>query len=341
MGNSIVYVGLDYHQNSVQVCVMNKKGKVLSNRKCANDLAAIISAVKPSGASVHAAIEVCTGAADLADDLVLVAGWSVDLAHPGYVKRMKASPDKTDYTDARMLADLERVGYVPRVWLAPAWIRDLRALVHHRAALAQERRRHKQRIGAALRNQRIFPAPAKPWTKRWLAWLRDEAKLTETVHYVVMEQLRSLSFVFEQIRKAEERLEQYTQDDPLVARLMAHKGIGLITACAMRASIGRFDRFHSGKQLSRFCGLSPRNASSGQRQATSGLIHACDRQLRAILIEAAHRLKRFVPHWREMAERMKAAKKPGSVIAAAVANRWMRRLYHEMKPLGLSVELSG
>jgi len=43
------------------------------------------------------------------------AGWLVDLARPGYIARMKASPDKTNFTDTRMLADLEPVGYLPTV----------------------------------------------------------------------------------------------------------------------------------------------------------------------------------------------------------------------------------
>jgi len=36
------------------------------------------------------------------------------------------SPDKTDFSDARVLADLERVGYLPRVWIAPQQLRELR-----------------------------------------------------------------------------------------------------------------------------------------------------------------------------------------------------------------------
>ena len=89
--------------------------------------------------SVQAAIESCCGAADLADELIAQAHWSVELAHPGYVARMKQSPDKTDYSDARMLADLERVGYLPRVWLAPEEVRELRRLVRYRQSLTRER----------------------------------------------------------------------------------------------------------------------------------------------------------------------------------------------------------
>ena len=76
-----------------------------------------------------------------------------------------------------------------------------------------------------------------------------------------------------------------------------------MTAWTLRAEVGRFDRFRSGKQLARFCGLSPKNASSGQRQADAGLIRAADPQLRTVLIEAAHRLARLDPRWWALAGR--------------------------------------
>ncbi|MBN2024536.1 MAG: hypothetical protein JW809_17285, partial [Pirellulales bacterium] len=58
------------------------------------------------------------GAAHLADELIHEAGWPLELSHPGYVARLKQSPDKTDFSDARLLAELARVGYIPKVWLA-------------------------------------------------------------------------------------------------------------------------------------------------------------------------------------------------------------------------------
>jgi hypothetical protein len=41
MDSGTVFVGLDYHSASVQVCVLDDRGRVLSNRPCANDAAAI------------------------------------------------------------------------------------------------------------------------------------------------------------------------------------------------------------------------------------------------------------------------------------------------------------
>ena len=123
-----------------------------------------------------------------------------------------------------------------------------------------------------------------------------------------------------------------TDGDALVEHLCKQPGIGAVTAWMLRAEIGRFDRFRSGKQLSRFCGLSPRNASSGNRQADAGLIKAGNKFLRATLIEAAHRLARHDPRWRGLAQSMRERGKPGSVIAAAIANRWVRWLFHQMRP---------
>lgn len=331
MGTVNVFVGLDYHDSEVQVCVLNRAGEQCCNSLVANDWQAIARVVGRYGCTVHAAIESCCGAADLADELVQQAGWSVHLAHPGFVARMKQNPDKTDYQDARLLADLERVGYLPRVWLAPTFVRELRHLVRYRQQLAQRRRDTKLRIRAVLREQRCHPpAGVHPWTRAWRRWLEDQAALSAQGRWVVVRHLRALDRMADDLGEVEKRLEAVTADDPDVAKLRAQPGIGPVTAWTLRAEIGRFDRFRTGKQLARFCGLSPKNASSGQRQADAGLIRAANPQLRAVLIEAAHRLARHDPRWRALGQRLRKAGKPGSVVAAAVANRWVRWLFHQM-----------
>jgi transposase len=155
MSDCKVFVGLDYHQDSVQVCVMDPAGQVLLNKSGANDAAVIIRAVERYGDVGGAAIGSCSGAADLAEELINRSGWSVDLAHPGFVARMKQNPDKSDFTDAALLADLERVGYFPKVWLAPHEVRELRRVIRYRQQLANDRRAVKLRSRALLRDQRV------------------------------------------------------------------------------------------------------------------------------------------------------------------------------------------
>ncbi len=337
MENVPVFVGLDYHSKSVQVCVVDSEGKVLVNRRCGNSVLEIGEAIGPGRAVVRAAVESCCGAADLADGLIEHLCWTVSLAHPGYVARMKHNPDKTDFADARMLAELSRAGLIPPVWLAPRSIRELRVLVRLRADLVGHLRSTRVRILALLRLQRIAEPGCTRWCKRFVAWLKSsECVLSDQARFAVEMYLEEIAVLQARIKAVEARLRAATQSDAVVAALMAIKGVGEVTAWTMRALIGRFDRFASGKHLSRFCAVTPRNASSGERMADSGMIKAGDPQLKTVVIEAAHRLRRYEPRWRALSESMHARGKPGSVIVGAIANRWLRGLYHQMKGLPMA-----
>src|ERR1700675_3326701 len=103
MNNVPLFVGLDYHQDSIQVCVLNQKGEVLLNRSAKNDSQELARLVQPLGIVQRVGIEACCGAADLGEELVQRLGWNVSLGHPGYVARMKGSPDKSDFSDGRLL----------------------------------------------------------------------------------------------------------------------------------------------------------------------------------------------------------------------------------------------
>jgi transposase len=326
---------MDYHENTVQVCVLEPNGDVLMNAPLPNDWQRIEGEAGRHGRIGRAAIEACTGSANLAQELIDRAGWKVELAHPGYVSRMKKGPDKTDFGDGRLLADLTRVGYLPTVWLAPENIRELRRLTRYRQQMADRRRDVKLRISALLRENRVkgpvgAKGPVSAWTRVWMRWLKGVAFLPEQSRWVMDRHLEELEWTTSRIEAAEERLAAATAEDPVVGRLLTFMGIGKVTAWVMRAEIGRFDRFADGKQLSRYCGLSPCNASSGMRQSDSGLVRAGNPALKSLLIEAGQRLMRWEGRWKELGRKLRSAGKPGSVAAAAVANRWVRWLYYRM-----------
>jgi transposase len=335
VSNLEAFVGLDYHDSVIQVCVLAADGSMLGNGRVENQLGAVVEFVERvlDGRLVTGvALESCCGAANLAEQL-RHHGWDTSLAHAGVCSRMKQNPDKTDFGDARLLADLVRVGYLPKVWLPPDSIRDLRRLTRHRQQLVDERRRIKLRIRAILREERLSP-PADTgttWTIPWKKWLQSTTALQGHSRWVMNTHLSNLERVSQQISEVEQRMEESTRDDAVVQKLRAEKGVGLVTAVTMRAEIGSFERFQSGKQLARYCAVTPKNASSGKRQADGGLIQAGNLCLRTMLIETAHRLARYVPKWKAMKDQLKARGKPASVAAAAVANRWIRHLYWQMQ----------
>jgi transposase len=333
MSNVPVFVGLDYHQDSIQVCVLNQKGDVLMNRSARNDCDELARLVNPLGAVQQVGIEACCGAADLGEELVQKLGWNVSLGHAAYIARMKSSPDKSDYTDGRLLADLTRVGYLPGVWLAPAYIRELRQLVNHRQRLVDHGRSLKLQVGAVLREQRvkIDQDRGSRWSKTWIASVQDNQALSEHARWIVNDLLETIVYNRGRITAAEGRLREAAQDDAVVAKLMEQPGIGEVTAWVLRAYIGDFSRFKTSRQLARYCGMSPCNASSGQKVADAGLINGCNKVLRMTIVQAAHRLIRTVERWSRLADSMEKRGKPACVIVGAVGNRWMRNLHHAMK----------
>lgn len=328
-----VFVGLDYHQAFVQVCVMDAAGQVLSNQRCDNTAAAIRGCVERCGVVVQSAIEACNGAADLAEELV-GAGWQVSLAHAQYVHKLKQSPDKTDWSDARLLADLLRAGqgYLPKVWLPPRDLRQLRHALRHRQQQANHRRATKLRVTALLRSERVQFSGSR-WTKAWIQAVRNCQDLGEQGRWIANDLLNEIDHVQRQIKRTEARLEELTAVDPFVKQLRGYHGVGLVTAVTLKAELGTMSRFRSGKQLARFCAVTPRNASSGTKQADAGVIQAGNRELRRVLIETAHRLMRCDRRWHELGASLKSRGKPGNVAAVAVANRWVRWLYHQLAPL--------
>lgn len=338
-----VYVGLDYHSDTIRVCVMTTDGEELLNRSVLSEVGNVSEAVRTclerkkhrhgkdatSVIVAGVAIEACTGSAEFATRLIEATEWTVRLAHASAVHRLKQGPDKTDHGDAWHLANLIRVNYLPEVWLADETTRELRHLVRHRQALMADAKDVKLRIRALLKENGVAETCREgAWTKAWKEWLQ-EVKLPEHSQWILRQQLDLLDQLQARIKEVEQRMTEATANDTLVQKLLEQHGVGLVTALLLRAVVGRFDRFRSGKQLSHYCGVTPRNASSGKRQADAGLVTTGHPDLRAALIQLAKRLPRHVPHWREFKQRL-GKRKPANVVSAAIANRWLRRLYHEV-----------
>lgn len=335
MSSVAVFVGLDYHSESIQVCVMTEDGRTLRNRRVPNEVGHVVECVRGGGGPDEVvlvkgvALEACCGAADCATALAAATEWTVKLAHAGAVRRLKANRDKTDRGDAWHLANLLRTNYLPEVWLADDATRQLRRLVRHRQSVMDQAKTIKLQIRSLLKEERMAETcSATAWTKTWRTWLTT-VPLSEQGRWVLERQLALLARLEEELRATDQHLEQVTKADPLIERLLEQPGVGLVTACLLRAVIGRFDRFRTGKQLAKYCGLSPCNASSGRKQADAGLITAGHDDLRAVLIQLAKRLPRHESRWKDLHAQLRRTK-PANVASAALANRWVRRLHYEL-----------
>jgi transposase len=85
-----------------------------------------------------------------AADLLSECGARVHLAHPLAMKAFEIRRVKNDRLDARLLAELLRMGRLPEAWIAPPATREQRELVRYRHKLVELRSGLKNQVHAVL-----------------------------------------------------------------------------------------------------------------------------------------------------------------------------------------------
>jgi hypothetical protein len=84
------------------------------------------------------------------------------LAHPLGIKGFENRRVRNDVVDATLLADLLRMGRLPEAWIAPAPVRELRALVRYRRKLSRLRAGLKAQVHQTLGKEGVLP-PVGLW----------------------------------------------------------------------------------------------------------------------------------------------------------------------------------
>ncbi len=131
-----VYVGIDVHRKRSQVAVVTEDGTVQLNKNVVNGSEPMLRLIGdlPSGTPV--AFEAAFGWSWLAD-LLEDYGFDAHLVHPLRCKAIASARLKNDKVDAAILAQLLRADLLPEAWIAPAKVRQLRALLRHRISLVR------------------------------------------------------------------------------------------------------------------------------------------------------------------------------------------------------------
>jgi hypothetical protein len=109
----------------------------------------------------------------------------------------------------------------------------------------------------------------------------------ETLRFAQAQQVR-LTSIMEEIASQQEQ----------VTRLLQIPGFGVVTAVTVWAAIGTIQRFEDPQHLVGYAGLGTRVHDSGMSTRTGRITKAGRRDLRVVLIEAAHIAANSHPHWK-------------------------------------------
>jgi transposase len=319
------FVGLDVHKHYlIAAAVDAEQNVVLHPRRV--QLAHLDHWMRKALTSQDAVVlEMTTNAFQLHDDLAPHVH-SVTLVHPPYVKLITQAQVMTDQMAALTLARLHAAGLLPSVWVPPADVRDLRALVAQRAKTVLLSTQAKNRLHAVLHRHHLPPAAGDlfaPERREW--WLALPVSAMERVR--VQNDLDTLAFAQAQIAALEETLTALAAQDERVLLLIQLPGISIVTALTLLAAIGDISRFPTPAKLVGYAGLGARVHDSGLTHRSGGITKAGRRDIRAVMVEAAHTAANIHPHWQAELARLEPRLGRNKAIVA-IARKLLVAVWH-------------
>jgi transposase len=284
------------------------------------------------GTEMEVALEATTGWRFVVEELRAV-GAGVHLAEPAETaaRRGNKKRAKSDRADARHLRELVMIARLPESWIPPDHILDLRARVRLRHTLQEQRGEWQQRIQAVLYHHGL-PQRRQLMTRDGRAWL-SEQPLPAVAREQIAVAVAIVDGLDVQLAPLDRELRAYARRQAGCRALMAHYGIGELTAVTILAELGDCRRFSSSRHAVRYSGLDITVHQSDQRRAPGHLSRQGPPALRWALFEAAQVARRTGSPDRDYYAQ--AAERLGSNRAClAIARKLLKRSYHTLRELG-------
>jgi transposase len=215
-------------------------------------------------------LEATTGWRFVVDELRAI-GAGVHLAEPAETSARRGNKRraKSDRADARHLRELLMIERLPESWIAPDHLLDLRARVRLRHTLGDRRGEWQQRIQAVLYHHGV-PQRRRLMTREGRAWL-EAVELPAVAREQITVALVMIDALDVQLAPLTRELRAYARRRPGCRALMAHYGIGELTAVTILAELGDARRFSSSRHAVRYSGLDITVHQSDQRRAPGHL----------------------------------------------------------------------
>jgi len=263
------YIGMDVHQATISVAVMDDDGKLIMECLLETKAATILEFIQGLRGTLSLTFEEGTAAA-----------WLHDLLKPHVSRLVVCDPrkaallkqgNKSDRIDARKLAELLRTNQLTPVYHGEHGIRTLKELGRSYLTVTKDLTRTMSRIKSLYRSWAI-PCPgttvyAPHHRLEWLVKIVQPGVRVRAEH--LYEQLDTLQPIRQQARR-ELLLESHKH--PAVKLLRQIPSIGPIRAALLVALLQTPHRFRSKRQLWAYSGFAVETHDSGEYRYVRGKV---------------------------------------------------------------------
>ena len=274
--NSEKYIGLDVHQATISIAVMDSTGKVVMESILATKAATILEFFEGLRGTLSVTFEEGTWAA-----------WLYDLLKPHVTKLVVCNPrknallkdgNKSDRIDARKLAELLYLNKLSPVYHGETGMRMLRELARSYLTIVKDTARVMSRLKAVYRSWAIPCAGRDVYYRRH----RDEwlGKITEAGVRRRTEQLYLQLDMLQHLRQqARRELLAESRRHPITAKLRQIPSLGPIRSALAVALIQTPNRFRTKRQLWAYSGLALETRTSGEYRYVKGQLQRSKKQI--------------------------------------------------------------
>jgi transposase len=276
---SIKFVGLDVHAETIAVAVAEQGGEVRSLGVIPNREESIRKLVRKLGPVEQLRFCYEAGPTGYVVYWQLTAlGAKCEVVAPTLVPVKSGEQVKTDRRDALKLARNYRAEELTAVWVPDAVHEALRDLVRAREAAKKDQLRAKHRLSKfLLRHGRRLPTGVKPWTLKYLTWVK------QGVHFEhAQERIARLDLAIEEAVKSTS-----PKMKAVIEGLQALRGIAQVAAVTIVPELGEISRFSRARRLMGYGGIVASEHSSGESTQRGSITKTGNAHLRRVVVEAA------------------------------------------------------
>jgi transposase len=318
----ITTIGIDLAKNVFGVHGVDAGGRVTVRTRLARDrLLEYLGNVPPC----LVGLEAC-GSSHYWARKIGQLGHRVKLMSPRFVKAYRKN-DKNDANDAEAICEAVTRPSMRFVPIKSEEQQEIQALHRVRQQLLKSRTALVNQVRGLFAEHGLVVARGISHARRLLVDnLTDPERngLSDFFVETLIEMAERLRFLDERVRAYDLKIKRLFQQDERCQRLAKIEGVGTLVATALVAAVGNASEFKSGRELSAWLGLVPRQHSSGNRNVLLGISKRGDRYLRTLMIHGARAALRSADRgetqrsaWLSRLKRERGA----NVAAVALANK--------------------
>ncbi len=269
------YIGMDVHQATISVTVLDSTGKLVMESIIETKAATILQFVHGLRGNLHVTFEEGTSAA-----------WLYDLLVPHVSELLVCNPrksaslkdgSKNDRIDARKLAELLRAGLLSPVYHGEAGVRTLKELARSYLTITKDLTRVMNRLKALYRSWAIPCAGklvyAPCYRANWLEKIPEAGARRRAGR--LYQQLDLLQFLRKEARR---ELLAESRKHPATRLLRGIPCVGPIWAALLVALMQTPHRFRTKRQLWTYSGLALETHTSGEYRFVEGQLRRSKKQ---------------------------------------------------------------